>query len=139
MEYLFTRRKQRVDELKCNNCKYKTNVSNTEETGTAICSYPQGEWFVVNVEDSCHYIPEKKELTCGDCSRLNEDTGCFACQETDSAMYNGHLCIGFIDKREEEFNSILMFWKVQGLYDREKINKLLDDFEQSYDRLFNQG
>ena len=114
MEYLFTRRKQRVDELKCNNCKYKTNVSNTEETGTAICSYPQGEWFVVNVEDSCHYIPEKKELTCGDCSRLNEDT------------------------REEEFNSILMFWKVQGLYDREKINKLLDDFEQSYDRLFNQ-
>ena len=48
-------------------------------------------------------------------------------------MYNGHLCIGFIDKREEEFNSILMFWKVQGLYDREKINKLLDDFEQSYD------
>lgn len=75
MEYLFTRRKQRVDELKCNNCKYKTN---------------------------------------------------------------GHLCIGFIDKREEEFNSILMFWKVQGLYDREKINKLLDDFEQSYDRLFNQ-
>ncbi len=53
-------------------------------------------------------------------------------------MYNGHLCIGFIDKREEEFNSILMFWKVQGLYDQEKINKLLDDFEQSYDRLFNQ-
>ena len=52
--------------------------------------------------------------------------------------YNGHLCIGFIDKREDEFNSILMFWKVQGLYDREKINKLLDDFEQSYDRLFNQ-
>ena len=81
---------------------------------------------------------KKKELTCGDCSRLNEDTGCFACQETDSAMYNGHLCIGFIDKRKEEFNSILMFWKVQGLYDREKINKLLDDFEQSYDRLFNQ-
>ena len=100
--------------------------------------FSEGTEFVVNVEDSCHYIPEKKELTCGDCSRLNEDTGCFACQETDSAMYNGHLCIGFIDKRDEEFNSILMFWKVQGLYDREKINKLLDDFEQSYDRLFNQ-
>ena len=127
-----------MDELKCNNCKYKTNESNTEETGTAICSYPQGEWFVVNVEDSCHYIPEKKELTCGDCSRLNVVFVCLACQETDSAMHNGHLCIGFIDKREEEFNSILMFWKVQGLYDREKINKLLDDFEQSYDRLFNQ-
>ena len=55
MEYLFTRMKQRVDELKCNNCKYKTNVSNTEETGTAICSYPQGEWFVVNVEDAGDY------------------------------------------------------------------------------------
>ena len=127
-----------MDELKCNNCKYKTNVSNTEETGTAICSYPQGEWFVVMLKIAAIIFLKKRSLPVEICSRLNEDTGCFACQETDSAMYNGHLCIGFIDKREEEFNSILMFWKVQGLYDREKINKLLDDFEQSYDRLFNQ-
>lgn len=26
-----------------------------------------------------------------------------------------------------------MFWKVQGFYDREKINELIDEFEQFYD------
>ncbi|MFQ8901135.1 MAG: hypothetical protein ACLR7D_03705 [Lachnospira eligens] len=45
---------------------------------------------------------------------------CFSCAEDDSAIFNGQLCRGFIDKRKEELNSILMFWKVQGFYDREK-------------------
>lgn len=45
---------------------------------------------------------------------------------------------GFIDKRKEELNSILMFWKVQGFYDREKINELIDEFEQFYDSFFKQ-
>lgn len=63
---------------------------------------------------------KKKELTCGDCSRLGEDTACIDCSEDDSAIYNGQLCRGFVDEREEEFKQILMFWKVQGFYDREK-------------------
>lgn len=29
-----------------------------------------------------------------------------------------------------------MFWKVQGFYDREKINKFIDEFEEFYDDLF---
>ena len=29
-----------------------------------------------------------------------------------------------------------MFWKVQGFYDREKINELIDEFEQFYDSFF---
>ena len=37
------------------------------------------------------------------------------------------------DKRKEELNRILMFWKVQGFYDRKKINELIDEFEQFYD------
>ena len=63
---------------------------------------------------------------------------CFSCSEDDSAIFNGQLCKGFIDKREEELNSILMFWKVQGFYDREKINELIDKFEQLYDSFFKQ-
>lgn len=31
-----------------------------------------------------------------------------------------------------------MFWKVQGFYDREKINKFIDEFEEFYDDLLNQ-
>ena len=46
--------------------------------------------------------------------------------------------IDVIDKRKEELNRILMFWKVQGFYDREKINELIDEFEQFYDCFFKQ-
>lgn len=58
---------------------------------------------------------------------------CFSCAEDDSAIFNGQLCGGFIDKRKEELNSILMSWKVQGFYDLKKINELIDEFEQFYD------
>lgn len=43
-----------------------------------------------------------------------------------------------MDEREAEFKQILMFWKVQGFYDRERINKLIDEFEQFYDNLLKQ-
>lgn len=76
---------------------------------------------------------KKKEITCSDCSRLHEDMACFSCAEDDSAIFNGQLCRGFIDKRKEELNRILMFWKVQGFYDRKEINELIDEFEQFYD------
>lgn len=118
--------------MKCKNCKYKTNIANTSETGSTICSYPSS-WFPANIEDNCHFISEKKEITCSDCSRLHEDMACFSCAEDDSAIFNGQLCRGFIDKRKEELNRILMFWKVQGFYDRKEINELIDEFEQFYD------
>ena len=76
-----------------------------------ICSYPSS-WFPVHIEDNCHFIPSKVELTCGDCARLGEDTACLGCVADDSAMEDGELCFGFIDKREEELQDILMFWKV---------------------------
>ena len=53
--------KKGSDKLKCKNCKYKTNIANTSETGSAICSYPSS-WFPVNIEDNCHFIPEKRKL-----------------------------------------------------------------------------
>ena len=96
-----------ADKLKCKNCKYKTNIANTSETGSAICSYPSS-WLPVNIEDNCHFIPEKRELTCSDCSRLHEDMACFSCAEDDSAIFNGQLCRGFIDKRKEEIGKILL-------------------------------
>lgn len=126
-----------LDKMKCKNCKYRKNIANTSETGSAICSY-SNSWFPINIENNCYFIPEKKELTCGDCSRLTEDTACFGCSEDNSALYNGQLCRGFVDEREAEFKQILMFWKVQGFYDRERINKLIDEFEQFYDNLLKQ-
>ena len=47
--------------MKCKNCKYKTNIANTSETGSAICSYPS-LWFPANIEDNCHFISEKRKL-----------------------------------------------------------------------------
>ena len=117
--------------MQCKNCKYKMNIGNTEETGSALCSYPES-YFPVQVEDNCHYIPEKKELTCGDCARLGNDFGCAGMSEDDSAFYRDSLCSQFIDKREDAFMEILMFWKSQGMYKREKINELIDSFEKIY-------
>ena len=120
--------------MKCKDCKYKNNVANTEETGNAICSYPSS-WFPVHLDDNCHYIPERKELTCGDCARLGEDFACIGCFAEDSAYDDDELCSSFADKKEEELNEILMFWKVHDFYDREKINGLIDKFEESYRKL----
>lgn len=123
--------------MKCKDCKYKNNVANTAETGCAICTYPSS-WFPVHIDDNCHYIPEKMELTCGDCSRLGEDFSCSDCLAEDSAYNDDELCSGFVDKKEEEFSKILMFWKVHDFYDREKINDFIDKFEESYRKLTEQ-
>ena len=42
---------------------------------------------------------------------------------------HGERCIGFIDAKEEQFTEILMFWKVNDLYSRDKIEKMIDEFE----------
>lgn len=123
--------------MKCKDCKHKRNIANTEQTGSAICTYPSS-WFPVDIDDNCHFIPEKKELTCGDCACLGEDFACSCCLPQDSAYFNGELCPGFIDKKEEEFSKILMFWKVQDFYDREKIVDLIDRFEEFYNKLTEQ-
>ena len=47
--------------MKCKNCKYRKNIGNTSETGSAICSY-SSSWFPVNIENNCHLIPEKRNL-----------------------------------------------------------------------------
>ncbi len=88
----------RGKEMKCGECKYKWNFGNTEETGVAVCSYPASH-MPVNVNDDCHFLPEAKELKCGDCDRLYEDFACYGYTEEDSAMTNGKLCWGFIDKK----------------------------------------
>ena len=123
--------------MKCKECKYKNTIANTDQSEIAICSYPNS-WFPVHMEDDCHFIPEKKELTCGDCARLGEDSACIGCFAEDSAYDDGKLCSEFIDKQEEEFSKILMFWKVQGFYDRKKIEDLMDSFEESYRKLTEQ-
>ena len=83
----------------------------------------------MNDEDYCHYFGVPQELTCGDCSRLIYDSGCVGCQEDESAYHFGHLCRGFQDRREDEFVEILAFWLVHDMYDRQKIEKMLDEFE----------
>lgn len=123
--------------MNCKDCKYRNNISNTDESGMAICSYPSS-WFPVHLGDNCHLIPEKMELTCGDCSRLGDDSACIGCIAEDSAYDDGVLCSGFVDKQEEEFSKILMFWKVHDFYDRKKIDELIDSFEESYRRLTEQ-
>ena len=102
--------------MKCEKCKFKINIGNTEETGDAFCSRVSS------------YFP----INCKDCSRLGRDTACMTAKENDKVYYNGQRCGGFIDKKEDEFTEILQFWKSQGWYERAKIDRMLDEFEKFY-------
>lgn len=118
--------------MKCEICKYRLNIANTKESGSALCSR-NSSYFPVNFYDDCHFIPKKRELVCADCACFGEDFGCFGMEADDKVFSNGRQCSGFIDTRKQDFNQILMFWKVQGLYDRDEINKMIDAFEIFYD------
>ena len=124
-------------ELKCKDCKYKADIGNTEETGAALCTRSM-MYFPINVNDDCHYIPKLRPLQCQDCCNYLDDPGCIGCQPDDSVYFDGELCMGFYDKKKVDLQEILMFWMVQGLYNREEINKMLDKFEASVADLINQ-
>ena len=124
--------------MKCKDCKFKRNISNTDTLGIAICSYPSS-YFIVNIEDNCHFIPDKEELKCGDCYWLKNDWGCVGCEETESAYRDGKLCSSYLDRQEIVFSDILLFWKYKGIYDRNHIIELIDEFEAAYKELTEQG
>lgn len=117
--------------MKCEKCKYKQAIGNTRETGAALCT-KNTTYFPINCKDDCHFIPKMKELCCSDCVRFGEDSACMTAEADDKVYSDGRLCGGFIDAKEEEFMKILMFWKVQNLYDRAKIEKMIDEFEEFY-------
>ena len=123
--------------MQCKDCKYKWNIGNTDETGYAICSYPDMH-MPVNVNDPCHFILTQRSLKCGDCENLYEDTACMGCQPEDSAYHNGKLCKDYRDKKEAELSEILSFWKSRNYYDRNRIERLIDEFERSYNDLTEQ-
>ena len=93
------------------------DINVTEETGAALCSRVPS-YFPINCKD--------------DCPRLGRDTACMTARENDKVYNNGQRCGGFIDKKEDEFTEILLFWKSQGWYERAKIDRMLDDFEKFY-------
>lgn len=119
------------DRLVCRNCKYMLKIANTDQTGAAICSFPES-YEPTTLGTACRYLAEDGELRCGDCARLGNDFGCFTCTAADSAMHSGALCMGFIDKKEEQLFGILAFWKAHGMYSRNRITSLLDKFESEY-------
>ena len=118
--------------LKCKDCKYYMGGDNIQ-----LCKR-NSSWEITKPDNDCWFLPKQKELTCGDCWRLHNDMGCAGCYPEESAYkeYNGgRLCDGFVDLKEDEFFEILTFWKSCGIYSREKINSLVDDFEQNYEDL----
>ena len=117
--------------MKCGKCKYKRNIGNTKETDAAICTNATS-FFPINCDDDCHFLPKKRELHCIDCSRLRWDTACMDVEPNNPVYESGNRCLGFSDVKEDEFTEILQFWKTQGLYDRVKINQMLEEFEKFY-------
>ena len=117
--------------MKCEICKYKQDIANSKEAGVAVC-IRNASHFPVNYEDECHFLPSKRELLCRDCARYGEDYACIEAEADDNACIDGKLCEGFIDAKEQEFQKILMWWKAQGMYDRDKIEEMIDKVEEFY-------
>ena len=122
----------------CEMCKYKHDIGNSRETGAALCTR-SSSYFPINYNDNCHFIPQKRELVCSDCARFGEDFACIEAKADSKAYINEKICAGFIDAKKEQFEMILMFWKVQGMYDRSKIEKIIDEIENFYNDIEEQG
>lgn len=118
--------------LKCKDCKYFSVGKNM-----SLCKY-KSSWEITDPDNNCWFLPEFKELTCGDCWCLGNDMGCAGCRPEESAYINGKLCPDFTDRKEDELYGILSYWKSRGIYDHNKIINILDEFEKTYDDLYGQ-
>ena len=107
--------------MKCKNCeKYFT----TATPGHGVCSMPSS-YFPTEAENDCCYISPR--ITCKDCGRFGNDFACFTVDEHDDAKG----CIGFIDMQEEDVLNAFRIWLSRGVYSREKVMKLCDEFEET--------
>lgn len=110
--------------MKCRECKKFITIENTVETNMGVCSFPEC-YFPVNVNSECVYA--LKPYTCSDCDRLGEDWACFTCRAEDSAYHSGHLCGGFIDKKELVVEEAITEWFIRGFDVKSKLNDILDN------------
>ncbi len=118
--------------LKCRDCKYYSGEENIHLCKREEC------WKVIKPDDDCRFLPETRELTCGDCWRLMNDPACTGYRCEESAVTDGKLCPMYIDKRVEDLKYILIFWMAHGLFEREKVNTMIDKFEKDYNELIYQ-
>ena len=118
--------------MNCKTCKFRKNIGNTEEKGIALCTYSTLN-FLIKLTDDCHYLPKKKELTCGDCERYG-DLAC-GCLADEPAYHDGKLCVKYTDKRISDLSEILIYLKVQGLYNRSEIESILDETDKFFEEL----
>ncbi len=123
--------------LKCKNCKYF--MSAKEKSNVSLCKR-EPYWEVTDPDNSCRYLPEEKKPVCGDCSHFASDPACFGMHENEVPIWHDtKLCSGFSYKNEDNFFEVLSFWKSRGIYNRDKIDKMIDDFESDYADLENQA
>lgn len=113
--------------LKCKACE---KYNGQKPSGDGFCTMPES-FFQTKAEDDCHYI-SFEELKCKDCSRFGNDFACFTVDENDS-VYD---CIGFINIHEKNIYDALWDWFKRGIYSREKVIRLCDEFEKSEEYRF---
>ena len=106
--------------LKCKNCEKYQPFANDRH---GVCSLPES--FFPTMEDTnCVYLQEEM-LTCCDCARFENDPACMWQKPMDKT------CCGFLDKGEDALTEIMTRWLVHGTYSRKRIQKLMDEFEET--------
>lgn len=96
----------------CGNCTHFSPVANTDTTGMGICRF-SNIWMPVSKDSSCFYQPST-EICCKDCDRFSSDSACMTCDENESAMRDGMLCDGFVDKYAIAVRQAIEVWKARG-------------------------
>lgn len=80
-------------------------------------------------DSECPLFPDVDEGKCEGCARHIDH---FACCLS-SVEENQQGCENYIDKYEKEFRKALVYWQKHGLYSREKILGILDEFERVFE------
>ena len=111
--------------MKCKDCTYFWKMATPEYGGCSL----MGNVQMVKAESNCTFL-HKGKLTCGDCERLGNDTACMIADAEDDAS----SCCGFIPLGDSKiYNGLFELLKI-GMYSREHIAELLDQFES--ERIF---
>ena len=114
--------------MKCKDCQHYMKVAESY-----ICDMSHS-CFSTGANDECHYITGI-EPKCSDCFRYY-----YSCAMTGNnadSYVNG--CGGFIDIEPKRMKELLSRWLMRGIYSREKILRLCDEFERSEEYKFFQS
>lgn len=103
----------------CKECRF-FRISNSSYIGEC-----QMKNSPVLTYSKCSLFPEKDMTKCDGCANRVADFGCFG-----NAAEDGQNCEHYEDKYEDQLREALYYWYKNGMYQRDKVLTIINDFEE---------